>query len=125
MNLMIRTGIDLVNVPRFRTQLAASRSDFRRRFLTDAERVQIGNNVERAAARWAAKEAVMKALGQGFGLQDPLDIEIQQENGAPVVALKGGAANRARELGLTTWSISITHEREWASAMVVAAGEKV
>lgn len=125
MTLTIRTGIDLVNVARFRAQLETSRSDFRRRFLTDAERVRIGDNVERAAARWAAKEAVMKALGQGFGLQDPLDIEIQQENGAPVVALMGGAADRARELGLTSWSISMTHEPEWASAIVIAAGERV
>lgn len=77
---------------------------------------------EHFAGRWAAKEAVMKALGTGFirgvGFQD---IEIvSQKSGQPVVALKGGARERAAAMGIDDVLVTISHCRSYATATAVA-----
>ena len=74
------------------------------------------------AARFAAKEAALKALGtgrsSGIGWKD---VEIQRtDSGAPILLLHGAAADRARMLGLSNWRVSLTHDRETAGAVVVA-----
>ena len=72
------------------------------------------------AARFAAKEAVMKALGTGNIGISWQDIEIlTDEDGAPSVYLSGGAESRARELGVKDFAISLSHSREYAVASVV------
>ena len=66
---------------------------------------------ERLATRWAAKEAVMKCLGQGISDLDPRDIEIvSSESGAPSAVLRGSAAERARWLGISKFHVSSSHE---------------
>jgi len=78
------------------------------------------------AVRFAAKEAVSKALGVGLRIMAPEGIgwheveTIPDEQGRPVVHLHSRAAARAAELGLTTWSISLSHSRDYAVAFVVA-----
>jgi holo-[acyl-carrier protein] synthase len=73
------------------------------------------------AGRWAAKEAVMKALGQGIGDINFTDIEIlRKPGGEPEVVLYGSAQDRAREKGITDWRVSISHERNLAVAVAAA-----
>ncbi|NYS18552.1 4'-phosphopantetheinyl transferase superfamily protein [Streptomyces sp. SJ1-7] len=81
------------------------------------------NRPERLASRWAAKEATMKALGQGVGQISPLEVEVEAAEGQmPTLLLSGNAAARARQLHLDTWSVSLTHEDRWALAFVVGLG---
>ena len=77
------------------------------------------------AARYAAKEAVAKALGTGIGLVAWREIEILANDlGRPVLVLHGAAAARAAHLGLRHWSVSLTHLADVALAMVVASAER-
>ena len=71
--------------------------------------------------RFAAKEAVMKALGVGLGSCELTDIEVvRAESGQPSVRLSGSAADLAAEHGVTTWHLSLTHTESAAHAIVVA-----
>lgn len=74
------------------------------------------------AGRIAAKEAILKALGCGFGNGVAFtDIRIQRNDGqCPSVVLKGGAAKVAEELGITLWSLSISHTASMATASAIA-----
>lgn len=75
------------------------------------------------AARFAAKEAVAKALGTGIGPVSWREIEIRRGSARqPVLLLHGAAAQLAAELGLTEWSISLSHSQETAVAVAIAAG---
>jgi len=90
---------------------------------TPAERAECGENYPSLAARFAAKEAVAKALGTGLGDVSFTDIEIlRSESGAPVLTLSGRAQEVAAELKLTEWAISLSHTTEHAVASVVATG---
>jgi holo-[acyl-carrier protein] synthase len=120
---ILRSGVDLVNVPALRSQIELSSTDFIARFLTTSERTAIGGNMASIAARWAAKEATLKALGTGIGPVDLLDIEVVKVDEVPTLVFRGSAEERANALGLTTWSLSLSHEDEWAIAFVVAMGE--
>ena len=72
------------------------------------------------AARFAAKEAAVKALGTGFSSGIGWrDVEVGSENGRPSLTLHGRAAELASEMGVTGIHVSLTHEREYASAVVV------
>jgi len=82
------------------------------------------NQGQRLAARFAAKESVMKALGTGWarGIRFK-DIEIpSSEKQRPQVQLRGASAERARQLGGTTWHLSLTHIDRFAVAFVVLEG---
>jgi holo-[acyl-carrier protein] synthase len=84
---------------------------------------QIGASIPSLAGRFAAKEAVAKALGTGIGAISWQEIEILRgPEGEPNLTLNGRALEISRELGLETWSISITHNRTTAAAVVVAIG---
>ena len=75
------------------------------------------------AGRFAAKEAAAKALGCGIGEVTWKEIEILgDEQNAPVLTLHGAAEAKAKELGLTTWSVSISHSQSHSVAFVVAIG---
>lgn len=90
---------------------------------TARERLYCGDRPEALAVRWAAKEATMKALGEGLGAISPLDVEVNTVEGQmPVLELRGNAASRATDLGIETWSISLTHEDPWAIAFVIGLG---
>jgi holo-[acyl-carrier protein] synthase len=117
----MRSGVDLIEIRRIQTALDRHGRRFLQRVYTDREIACYGERVASLAARWAAKEAVAKALGLGIGVIRWRDIEILNgENGAPVLRLHGAAAARAAELGLTTWSLSLSHTHDLAVAFVVA-----
>ena len=114
-------GVDLIEVERVRDALARHGERFLARVYTPAERAACGGNVERLAARFAAKEAVAKALGTGIGDMGWRDIEISADTrGRPLVTLHGPAAARAAALGLSHLALSLSHTHEHAIAFVVA-----
>ena len=119
--LKLRIGVDLVNVPELASMLQTSGPTFLDSCWTAAEQEYCNGSVSRLAARWAAKEATMKALGQGIGDVDPVDIEVVAEEGQmPQVRLHGSAQRRAQEIGVDDLALSMSHESNLAIAFVVA-----
>src|SRR5512143_607912 len=123
MALILRTGVDLIEISRIEEVIARHGKRYLERVYTAAELEQLGGAAESLAGRFAAKEAVAKALGCGIGVVTWRDIEVLgDEENAPGLKLYGAAAQRARELGLESWSVSISHSMSHAIAVVVAAG---
>jgi holo-[acyl-carrier protein] synthase len=121
---MIRNGVDLVEISRFENLDSKIFARFVERVYTDAERIICENRFICLAGRFAAKEAVSKALGTGIGIIRWKDIEILKgELGEPILILHNKALEIANENKLTQWSVSISHGREIAVAFVIAAGE--
>lgn len=119
----LRTGIDLVEIERLENLKPEIRTRFCQRVFTMQELAYAGGRLERLAAMFAAKEAVAKALGCGIGPIHWKDIEIRHtDEGQPYLELAGPARNLARQLGLQSWSLSLTHTRTTAAAVVVALG---
>jgi holo-[acyl-carrier protein] synthase len=122
---VVGIGVDLVDIDRIR-DLLARRPGFAVRVFTPAERAWCDRRrdpAERYAARFAAKEAVLKALGVGLGSIPLADIEVvRAESGAPSVALHGVGAELAAARGVVGWHLSLSHSRTLATAMVVAVG---
>ena len=120
---LVGIGIDSVDVPRFAAVLER-RPSMSGRVFTSGELAfarRTANPVPSLAARFAVKEAVMKALGVGIGSIDWTDVEIQRrDGGAPSLAVSGRAAALAAEKGVTGWKVSITHTDTVASAVVAA-----
>ena len=115
-------GIDAIEPARIATSIARWGERFLERIYTPAEREVCGARPASLAARFAAKEAVAKALGTGVGAIHWRDIEIlANTRGRPVLVLHGAAAERAAALGLRHWSISLTHLADIALAVVVAS----
>lgn len=118
-------GTDLVEIERFRLALSrrASLSD---RLFTDGEQeYAYGQHdpVHSLAARFGAKEAVMKALGAGLGAFAFREVEVvRDDSGAPALALHGAAAVLAAGRGVTAWQLSLTHTDVTAMAVVLALG---
>ena len=120
----LRSGVDLLEVSRLEAALERQGERFLARVYTPAELDLFAGSPPSLAARFAAKEAVAKALGTGLGLIDWTDIEIlRAPSGEPLLTLHGKALALAQELGLKTWSISLSHTREHAIALVVASSE--
>ncbi len=120
---MLRCGIDLIEISRLEDGIARFGERFLNRFFTPGERADCDDQPHRLAARFAAKEAVAKALGTGIGDVGWRDIEIRYgERGRPVLNLYGKAAAQAQALGLTEWDVSLTHTGDQAGAVAVAAG---
>ena len=120
-------GIDLVNVAKIRRWIEDSRDPLIPRCFVQAELDEIGEGVdriERLAGRFAAKEAVLKAIGTGFGAGVAFtDVVIHRSRGAPPeVQLSGGAALAAKALGASAWQLSISHAGGIAMASVLALG---
>ena len=120
---MIGVGIDAVEVDRFRGVLAR-RSGMRDRLFT-ADEVAYASSAndptERLAARFAAKEAVMKVLGVGLGAVAFREIEVvRHRSGRPLLQLHGRAAELAVDAGVERWHVSLTHTATMAEAVVVA-----
>ncbi|MGD0982255.1 MAG: holo-ACP synthase [Acidimicrobiales bacterium] len=116
-------GIDLVDIERFR-RLLARRPQALERMFTPAERSLLSDRVDPVpglAARFAAKEATMKALGTGLGGVRLTDVEVVDGgSGAPRLEVSGLAASRAAALGVRSWHVSLTHTDSVAAAVVVA-----
>ena len=123
---MLTTGVDIIHVPRVEAALRRHGERFIRRVFTQREVAASHGFPHELAARFAAKEAVAKALGVGMRVMSPLGVRFDEVEtlrdllGKPIVVLSGRAAARAQELGLTEWAISLSHEREYAIASVVA-----
>jgi holo-[acyl-carrier protein] synthase len=119
--LKLSVGVDLVNIPELASMLQASGPNFIDSCWTTAEQAYCSGSVPRLAARWAAKEATMKALGQGIGDVDPIDIEVVAEEGqAPHLRLHRTAQRRAHQIGVDDLALSMSHESDLAIAFVVA-----
>ena len=120
---MIGIGIDAVEVDRFRRALDRTPS-LATRLFTDAERDAVGGSADvapRLAARFAAKEATMKALGVGIGAFAFHDVEVvRADGGAPSLRVTGAAEDLAASRGVTGWLVSMTHTATVAEAVVVA-----
>ncbi len=120
---MTRIGIDLVELDRFRA-LLSRRPKVGERLFTDYERSSLARRhdpVPGLAARFAAKEATMKALGVGLGAFAFADVEVRRlKSGAPQLQLTGKAAELAGAAGLADWAVSLTHTDKTASAVVIA-----
>ena len=118
---MIGVGIDTVDVARFRTLLDRRRG-FAARVFTEQERAACAGDARRLAARFAAKEAVMKALGVGLGAFGFHDAEVVRAgSGAPSLVLAGRALDLSAAAGVVAWHLSLTHTDLVASAVAVAS----
>ena len=115
---MIGVGIDAVDVERFRRVLGR-RPRFAERVFTAAERAEAAGRrdpVPGLAARFAAKEAVMKSLSVGLGAFEV----VRGDGGAPALSVTGRAAALAGERSVAGWHISLTHTASVAMAVAVA-----
>lgn len=114
-------GLDLIEISRFAEIDPAIRERFIQRVFTPEEQLQCEGSDERLAGKFAAKEAVAKALGSGIGQVGWREIVVLDDaSGQPVLQLTGAAAQVAESLHLIDWSISITHTRSLAAATAVA-----
>ena len=120
---MIGIGIDLVVIERFRRSLERTPT-MRTRLFTDVELAYVApqaDPVPSLAARFAAREAVMKALGVGLGAFDFHDVWVERAaSGQPWLAFSGRAAELSAARGVVTWHLSLTHTDLTAAAYVVA-----
>jgi holo-[acyl-carrier protein] synthase len=117
----VALGTDLVSVTRIRQAAEAVGEDFLARVFTPAEQEAAAGDWERLAARWAAKEATLKALGAGVHDTPLLDVEVlPQPSGAPELRLSGSAEAAARRAGWAAWSVSLSHDGGMALAVVIA-----
>ena len=121
---MIRCGVDMIECERIAAGIERSGERFLNRFFTPGERQDCADKPYRLAARFAAKEAVAKALGSGIGDIRWVDIEVRAgEKRRPRLALHGKAKKLADALGLTDWDISLSHSDTLAIAIAVAKSE--
>jgi holo-[acyl-carrier protein] synthase len=122
--VIIGIGIDVVPVDRFAESLVRTPGLRDRLFTDDEQRTPSGGmrTGESLAARFAAKEALAKALGAPGDLHWH-DAEVMVgEHGRPHLEVRGTVAGRAAQLGVTEWHISLSHDGGIASAMVIAEG---
>ncbi len=121
--MKLATGVDLIEIARIEEVIARHGKHYLERIYTPAELEQCGKRAESLAGRFAAKEAAAKALGCGIGDVAWQELEILgDEQNAPKLTLHGAALKMANDLGLTTWSVSISHSQSHSVAMVVAIG---
>jgi holo-[acyl-carrier protein] synthase len=117
-------GVDLVEVARVAATIARYGDRFLVRVFTENELQYCRGHAHQLAARFAAKEAVSKTLGTGIQHREGVDwreIEIVSDaRGKPAIQLTGKAAQRATQLNLKSFAISLSHTREHAIAMVIA-----
>lgn len=120
---MIGVGVDVVEVERFRRSLARTPS-MRTRLFVPTELADVAarsDPVPALAARFAAREAVMKALGVGLGAFGFHDAWVARAaSGAPSIVVTGRAAELATAAGVTRWHLSLSHVDLVAVAYVVA-----
>lgn len=115
--MIVGVGIDVVEVARLQRALARTPT-LGERLFTDAERTH--PRVESLAARFAAKEAVAKALGAPGGLRWRDAEVVEGPGGRPQLVLHGGVAEEAAAQGITAWHLSLSHDGGVATAVVVA-----
>ena len=120
---IVGIGVDAVDVERMRETINRTPS-FCERCFTDEERAyaeRANDPTERYAVRFAAKEAVMKAMGVGLGAFGFFDVAVARAaDGVPSLVITGEAARLAAERGITRWHVSLTHTELIAAAYVIA-----
>lgn len=120
---MLGIGIDAVDIDRFRAVLER-RPGLADRLFTETEREQLrerSDSVPSLAARFAVREATMKALGVGIGAIDFHDVSLDAPvGGVPSLLVRGRAAELAARSGVSRWHVSITHTDSVAMAVVAA-----
>ncbi|MBQ8828246.1 MAG: holo-ACP synthase [Clostridia bacterium] len=127
--MKIRTGIDIIEVERIHQSVANSGPHFTERIYTKSEIEycsSAANKYERFAARFAAKEAFVKALGTGFtgGIVHTM-VEIDKDNnGKPILKLHGRAQEELKKLKVISIDLSISHVRDTAAASVTILSRK-
>jgi holo-[acyl-carrier protein] synthase len=118
------SGVDLIEIERVQEAIERHGDRFLNRIFTALELAEVLDNSASLAVRFAAKEAVAKALGTGIGVVCWHDIEIRRgPERQPELHLHGAAAQMAEQLGLVHWSISLSHTQNIAIAMAVGMGE--
>lgn len=120
--VIVGVGIDVLETERMERALARWGSRFEERIFNPAERRDCAERADKTqalAARFAAKEACLKALGVGW-LARLSEVEVRRsESGAPLIQVRGLIAQRARELGVKSIHVSLTHQPRLAAAVVV------
>ena len=120
---MIGIGVDVVEIERFRRSLERTPT-MRERLFTPIELEYVAPKVDPVpslAARFAAREAVMKSLGLGLGAFGFHDVWVERaDSGAPSLVFAGKALDLARQAGVQRWHLSLTHSDLVAVAYVVA-----
>ncbi len=121
-------GVDLAKIPRLRRMVARWQDRFLRRVFTEGEIAYCQRHhdpIPHFAARFAAKEAALKALGTGLSMGVSWrELEVRRERGAaPTMALSGRSAAIARDRGASRILVSLTHDGEYAFAQVMLVGE--
>jgi len=112
-------GVDIVEIARLEKAIAHRGEGFLRRVYTDSELRLYRKKLSSLAARFAAKEAVIKALGKPTTGASLREIEILSDpGGKPVVNLYGKAQSQAQDLGLNKFAITLSHTKEYAVAFV-------
>jgi holo-[acyl-carrier protein] synthase len=120
---MLRAGVDMIEVERIDDAILRYGPRFFERFFTEQELIDSNGRTPALAARFAAKEAVAKALGTGIGEVGWLEIEILTgPRREPILRLHGDALRVSRELGLSRWTVSLSDTHEHAVAVAVAMG---
>ena len=119
---VVSVGVDVVDIDRMR-RIVDRQPRFVDRVFTPAERAyseRAVDSAERFAARFAAKEAGLKALGVGLGGADFVDLAVEKRaSGEPVLIVSGRAAERAEALGIGSWLLTLSHSDSVACAVVV------
>lgn len=119
--MILRTGVDLIEVHRVAEAIERHGERFLNRVFTQLEQSDCKGRISSLAVRFAAKEAAAKALGCGIGDVSWLEIEVRSdEKKAPYLVLSGKGERLAKQMRLTTWSVSLSHTESQAIAFVVA-----
>ncbi len=119
---MLRSGVDLIEVARVEAALQRYGQRFLDRVFTRQEQAEAAGRAGSLAARFAAKEAVAKALGCGIGRVGWQEIEIRRgAQRQPELVLHGAAHRQAEALGLHEWSVSLSDTQQYAIALAVAS----
>ena len=117
---MLITGTDIIEIARIGKVLNKYGPRFLNRIYTEGEQKYCKGRAPQLASRFAAKEAVMKALGTGVRGVGCKDIEIKRERGGPpYIELHGRAQTRASKIDLSDISISLSHSNDFAIATVI------
>ncbi len=122
------TGVDIVNIKRVQKMIEKWDEKFLSRIFIETEKdycKKKSNEAVHFAARFAAKEAVAKMFGTGIGKVKWKDIiVINNKSGKPEIKLRGKAKDLKKELEIEKIFLSISHEKEYAIAQVIAEGGK-
>ncbi|NMA51598.1 MAG: holo-ACP synthase [Peptococcaceae bacterium] len=127
-NSIIGVGTDIIEIDRIRQAIERSGNRFLERVFTPAEIAYCEAGRDRFpgyAARFAAKEAVLKVMGSGLQHCRWVDVEVRRgTDGPPEVMLHGNAAELARARGIREWYLSVSHSKKNAVAFAIATGRR-